>query len=126
MTIEPALPSESGIFIANFGEMTKMFANMTNASIISSGLFGSTIMQKIEEREPMLARLGTILVSEDGVLEAGSWNVEDRQAFNGYIIELTGSLDDVYKAIKRRLLDLGFSDTHYHKVYNELLGRNQR
>ena len=80
-------------------------------------------MLKIEEKEPMLARLGTILVSASGELETESWSAEDRTSFNYCIVEHVVDLQDAYKAIKQRLLDLGFADTHYHKVYNHLLGR---
>lgn len=83
-------------------------------------------MLKIEESEPMLARLGTIRVLKGGVLEAGSWSDEDRQSFNDCIVEHVVDLQDAYKAIKQRLVDLGFSGAHYHRVYNELLGRNKR
>ena len=80
-------------------------------------------MLKAEEREPMLARLGAIRVSESGKLEIGSWTDDDRKSFNGCIVEHVVDLQAAYATIKQRLRDLDLADVDYHYVYNQLLGR---
>ena len=80
-------------------------------------------MQETLESGPMLARLGTIVVSENGTLDTESWSAADRKSFNDCIVGHGVNLQDAYAAIKQRLRELTVSDTLYHAVYNQLLGR---